>query len=186
MLRIAECQAALGRLVESTESYRAVVRTPLPAGAPPAFQAAVDQAKAELTQVEPRVPKVERTSGARRSLGRAVADRRTKRPRGTHRGSHRAEPGNAQDHRLRIGVHELGADRRSRRTRVEDRRFRAQTDRERRLRAKPHDCRDRPHCHPSTVRVPSARHSRQSASPTASSSRAGSAPADGSTLTHWG
>jgi hypothetical protein len=58
MLRIAECQAALGRLVESSESYHAVVRTPLPAGSPPAFQAAVDQAKAELSQVEPRVPKV--------------------------------------------------------------------------------------------------------------------------------
>jgi hypothetical protein len=58
MLRIAECQAALGRLVESSESYRAVVRTPLPAGSPPAFQAAVEQAKAELSQVDPRVPKV--------------------------------------------------------------------------------------------------------------------------------
>jgi hypothetical protein len=58
LLRIAECQAALGRLVESAESYRAVVRSPLPAGSPAAFQAAVDQAKAELSQVEPRVPKV--------------------------------------------------------------------------------------------------------------------------------
>jgi len=58
MLRIAECEAALGRLVESAESYRAVVRTPLPAGSPPVFQAAVDQAKGELAQVEPRVPKV--------------------------------------------------------------------------------------------------------------------------------
>jgi hypothetical protein len=58
MLRIAECEAALGRLVESAESYRAVVRTPLPAGSPPAFQAAVDQAKGELSQIEPRVPKL--------------------------------------------------------------------------------------------------------------------------------
>jgi hypothetical protein len=58
MLRIAECQAWLGRLVESAESYRAVVRTPLPAGSPQAFQAAVDQAKGELGQLEPRVPKV--------------------------------------------------------------------------------------------------------------------------------
>jgi hypothetical protein len=58
LLRIAECQAALGHLVESTESYRAVVRTPLPAGSPPAFQAAVDQARGELTQVEPRVPRL--------------------------------------------------------------------------------------------------------------------------------
>jgi hypothetical protein len=58
VLRIAECDAALGRLVESAEAYREVLRTPLPASAPPAFQAAVDQAKAELSQVEPRVPKL--------------------------------------------------------------------------------------------------------------------------------
>jgi hypothetical protein len=58
MLRIAECEAALGRLVESAESYRALVRTPLPPGSPPAFQAAVDQARGELAQVEPRVPRL--------------------------------------------------------------------------------------------------------------------------------
>jgi hypothetical protein len=57
-LRIAECQAALGHLVESAEAYRAVVRTQLPPGSPPAFQTAIDQAKAELEQVEPRVPRV--------------------------------------------------------------------------------------------------------------------------------
>ncbi len=57
-LRVAECDAALGRLVESAEAYRAVVRTVLPVGSPPAFQAAVDQAKAELGQVEPRVPRL--------------------------------------------------------------------------------------------------------------------------------
>jgi hypothetical protein len=58
LLRVAECDAALGRLVESAEAFREVVRTPLAAGAPPAFQAAVEQARAELTQVEPRVPKL--------------------------------------------------------------------------------------------------------------------------------
>jgi hypothetical protein len=58
MLRIAECNAALGRLVESAEAYRAVVRTPLPPNSPPAFQAAVEQAKGELAQVEPKVPKL--------------------------------------------------------------------------------------------------------------------------------
>jgi hypothetical protein len=58
LLRVAECEAALGRLVESAEGYREVMRTALPAGSPPAFQAAVDQAKAELAQVEPRVPKL--------------------------------------------------------------------------------------------------------------------------------
>jgi hypothetical protein len=58
LLRIAECDASLGKLVESAETYRTILRTPLPAGSPPAFQAAVDQAKAELQQVEPLVPKV--------------------------------------------------------------------------------------------------------------------------------
>jgi hypothetical protein len=58
LLRIAECEAALGRLVESAEAFRAVLRAQLPAGAPPAFQAAVDQARAELSQVEPRVPRL--------------------------------------------------------------------------------------------------------------------------------
>ncbi len=58
LLRIAECEAALGRLVESAETYRVVLRTPLPPGSPPAFEAAVEQAKGELAQVEPRVPKL--------------------------------------------------------------------------------------------------------------------------------
>src|SRR5579883_3090052 len=58
VLRIAECQAAMGRLVEAAESYRQVTRFQLQAGSPPAFQSAIDQAKGELAQVEPRVPKV--------------------------------------------------------------------------------------------------------------------------------
>ncbi len=58
VLRIAECQAALGKLVEAAESYRTVVRWSLPPGAPPAFQSAIDQARGELSQVEPRVPRL--------------------------------------------------------------------------------------------------------------------------------
>jgi hypothetical protein len=58
VLRIAECQAALGKLVESSESYRTVIRWPLAGGAPPAFQSAIDQARGELSQVEPRVPRL--------------------------------------------------------------------------------------------------------------------------------
>ncbi len=58
VLRIAECQTQLGKLVEATESYRSVVRWQLPPGAPPAFQSAIDQARGELAQVEPRVPKL--------------------------------------------------------------------------------------------------------------------------------
>jgi hypothetical protein len=58
MLRIAECQAALGRLVESAESYRTVLRSPVPEDAPAPFRAALEQAKGELAQVEPRIPKL--------------------------------------------------------------------------------------------------------------------------------
>jgi hypothetical protein len=57
-LRIAQCQAAIGQLVESAESYRATLRMPVPPGSPKAFDAAVEQAKLELAQVEPRVPKL--------------------------------------------------------------------------------------------------------------------------------
>lgn len=58
LLRIAQCQAMLGKLVEAAETYRTLIRTPLPAGSPAAFQDAVEKAKGELAQVEPRVPTV--------------------------------------------------------------------------------------------------------------------------------
>jgi hypothetical protein len=58
VLRIAECQAALGRLVASAESYRSLLRAPLPPDAPAVFRAALEQAKGELGQVEPRIPKL--------------------------------------------------------------------------------------------------------------------------------
>ena len=58
VLRIAECHAALGHLVESAESYRAVLRAPLPAEASAPFRAAMEQARGELAQVEPRIPKL--------------------------------------------------------------------------------------------------------------------------------
>src|SRR5580692_2306439 len=58
LLHIAECQAQLGLLVESVETYRGLIAMPLPAGAPAAFSAAQTQAKAEMQQVEARIPKV--------------------------------------------------------------------------------------------------------------------------------
>jgi hypothetical protein len=58
LLHIAECEASLGKLVESAETYRTLVRTPLPAGAPQAFVLAQQQAGTELTQVEPRLPSI--------------------------------------------------------------------------------------------------------------------------------
>jgi hypothetical protein len=58
LLHIAECQVALGQLVEGSETYRTLVRTPLPQGAPAAFTQAQQQGGAELAQVEPRIPSV--------------------------------------------------------------------------------------------------------------------------------
>jgi hypothetical protein len=57
-LHIAECQAALGKLVESAETYRALIRAPLAAAAPPAFTAAQAQGTAELPQVDSRIPEL--------------------------------------------------------------------------------------------------------------------------------
>ena len=58
LLHIAECQVATGQLVEGSETYRTLVRTPLPQGSPPAFTQAQQQGAAELAQVEPRIPTV--------------------------------------------------------------------------------------------------------------------------------
>lgn len=56
LLHIAECQAALGRLVEAAETYRTLQRTNLGPTPPAAFSAAQTQGNAELQQVEPRIP----------------------------------------------------------------------------------------------------------------------------------
>jgi hypothetical protein len=58
LLHVAECQVATGLLVEGAETYRTLVRTPLPPNSPPAFTQARDQGGAELAQVEPRIPTV--------------------------------------------------------------------------------------------------------------------------------
>jgi hypothetical protein len=58
LLHIAQCEAALGKLVEAAETYRTLVRTPLPTSAPPAFVQAQQEGAAELSQVEPRIPAI--------------------------------------------------------------------------------------------------------------------------------
>jgi hypothetical protein len=58
LLHIAECQAQLGLLVESAETYRGLINLALPANAPTAFLAAQTQGRGEIQQVEARVPKV--------------------------------------------------------------------------------------------------------------------------------
>ncbi|HEY1960035.1 MAG TPA: hypothetical protein VGH28_30710 [Polyangiaceae bacterium] len=57
--RIAQCKAALGKLVEAAEEYRAILNAPLPAGAPPAFATARNDAGVELGKLEPRIPKIQ-------------------------------------------------------------------------------------------------------------------------------
>jgi hypothetical protein len=58
LLHIAECQAQLGQLVESTETYRGLARLMLLKDTPQAFLAAQTQGAAELQQIEPRIPRV--------------------------------------------------------------------------------------------------------------------------------
>jgi len=55
-LHIAECQALLGKLVESSETYETLQRLSLPAGSPEAFVQAQDQAKAEAPALRARIP----------------------------------------------------------------------------------------------------------------------------------
>lgn len=56
-LHIAQCEVALAKLVEGAESYRAIMNTKIPAGAPQAFFDAQKAAASELALVEPRVPR---------------------------------------------------------------------------------------------------------------------------------
>jgi tetratricopeptide (TPR) repeat protein len=58
LVRIAQCDVALDHLLEAAETYRAAIRVPLPPDAPTALSHAQDQAREELAQLEPRVPKV--------------------------------------------------------------------------------------------------------------------------------
>lgn len=71
--RIAQCKAMLGRLVEASEGYRAIINAQLPAGSPPAY---VDSQKAsadELAKLEPRIPKARIVVVPDRAAGLAIA-----------------------------------------------------------------------------------------------------------------
>ena len=56
LLHIAQCQVALGHLVEGAEAYRQALRAPT--GDNPAFNQARDQADDELRILEPRIPRL--------------------------------------------------------------------------------------------------------------------------------
>ncbi len=58
LIYIARCQDKLGLVVESTETYRKLVRLDLDDGAPDAFKQAVADAKKELPEVEPKLASI--------------------------------------------------------------------------------------------------------------------------------
>ncbi|MGH7286310.1 MAG: hypothetical protein ACRELY_32735, partial [Polyangiaceae bacterium] len=61
LLHIGQCQAALGRLVEAAEAFRATARYQLAAGAPAPFVAAQNEAQTQLATIEPRIPELKIT-----------------------------------------------------------------------------------------------------------------------------
>jgi hypothetical protein len=58
LLHIAECEAAMGRLVEAYETYRALSRLDLGASPPQVFVQAKSQGDAEARGIEPRIPQL--------------------------------------------------------------------------------------------------------------------------------
>ncbi len=58
LIHIARCQVKVGKLVDASETYRKLLRSELPPGAPPAFKEAVDAGQPELDQLLPRIPKL--------------------------------------------------------------------------------------------------------------------------------
>jgi tetratricopeptide (TPR) repeat protein len=57
-LHLAECQAEVGQLVESAETYRRLINTVLPSDASAPFRAAQTQGQQELPAVESRIPQL--------------------------------------------------------------------------------------------------------------------------------
>jgi hypothetical protein len=56
LVRIAQCQVAIGKLVEAQETYETLSRTTLAADAPPAFKQAQEEGRKELPALKPRIP----------------------------------------------------------------------------------------------------------------------------------
>lgn len=56
LLHLAQCQAATGKLVEASETYETLVRSPLTKDSPEAFRQAQEDGKKELGVLRPRIP----------------------------------------------------------------------------------------------------------------------------------
>lgn len=59
LLGLARAQVGLGQWVKAQETYRRIVKAPVPAGAPGVFHQAAKEARRELTALEPRVPSLQ-------------------------------------------------------------------------------------------------------------------------------
>ena len=57
-LRLAECLAASGKMIEAGEAYRALAGTPIASNAPSQFKQAQQQGKAEADELEKRIPQL--------------------------------------------------------------------------------------------------------------------------------
>lgn len=58
MLGMARARVGLGKLLSAQEIYNTILREGVPAGAPPAFARALDDAKKEVAALAPRVPSI--------------------------------------------------------------------------------------------------------------------------------
>jgi hypothetical protein len=56
LLHIAQCQAAIGKLVEAQETYETLTRATIAPDAPQAFKQAQDEGRKELPALKPRIP----------------------------------------------------------------------------------------------------------------------------------
>lgn len=73
LVRIAECEAAIGHLVRAAEIYREAIRFVLPPKPPAAFSIAQDQAKVEIADVEARTPRLTLAVGPADAPNLAIA-----------------------------------------------------------------------------------------------------------------
>lgn len=58
VLRVAQCQANMGKLIEAAETYRTVIKWATTPQDPPQFRQSKVQAEAELPQVEAKIPRI--------------------------------------------------------------------------------------------------------------------------------
>ena len=58
VLGLAQAQVGLNKLGDAVHSYQRIINSNIDSSSPPAFQRALETAKSELAEVEPRAPKL--------------------------------------------------------------------------------------------------------------------------------